>query len=59
MAAKLECWVAYANGAGECAYRRPYVHIKLNDYVAVNAKPENVTIKAIHPSRTAREYGLE
>ena len=50
-ATALECWVAYANGAEECAYRRPYVHIKMNDYVQApfNAKPENVTIEATYP----------
>ena len=48
-ATALECWVAYANGRDECAYRRPYVHIKLNDYVPFNAKPENVKIEAAYP----------
>ena len=48
-ATSLECWVAYANGADECAYRRPYVHIKMNDYVPFNPKPENVKIEASYP----------
>jgi hypothetical protein len=48
----LECWVAYANGNGpeaECAYRRPYVHIKLADYVPFNPKPANVKVEAAYP----------
>jgi len=45
----LECWVAYANGADECAYRRPYIHIKMSDYVPFNAKPENVKVEATCP----------
>lgn len=44
-ATDLECWVAYANGPDECAYRRPYVHIKLTDYVPFNPKPEGVQIE--------------
>jgi hypothetical protein len=44
-----ECWVAYANGPDECAYRRPYVHIRLNDYVPFNATPPNVNVEASYP----------
>ena len=49
-ATALECWVAYANGPNECAYRRPYVHIKMKDYIPFNAKPENVKVEASYPA---------
>lgn len=48
-ATALECWVAYANGTDECAYRRPYVHIKMGDYVPFNSKPANVKVEASYP----------
>lgn len=48
-ATALECWVAYANGSNECAYRRPYIHIRMGDYVPFNPKPENVKVEASYP----------
>jgi len=48
-ATDLECWVAYANGAEECAYRRPYVHIKLTDYLPFDEKRQNLDIEASVP----------
>ncbi|MDX9975826.1 MAG: C45 family peptidase [FCB group bacterium] len=50
-ATALECWVAYANGPEECAYRRPYVHIKMNDYLPFNRTPENVNVEASYPKQ--------
>lgn len=50
-ATALECWVAYANGAEECAYRRPYVHIKMNDYLPFNPNPANVKVEATYPDK--------
>ena len=38
-ATALELWVAYAHDM-ECAYRRPYVHIKMNDYLDFSKAPE-------------------
>ena len=53
-ATALECWVAYANGTKECAYRRPYVHIKMGDYLPFNAKPENIKVEASYPGKKHR-----
>ena len=50
-ATALECWVAYANGEKECAYRRPYVRIKMKDYLPFNAHPENIKIEASYPTK--------
>ncbi len=50
-ATALECWVAYANGPEECAYRRPFVHVRLCDYVPFNPKPEHVKVEASYPAR--------
>jgi len=44
-ATALELWVAYADKL-ECAYLRPYVHIKLEDYLEASGPPEGaVTFK--------------
>lgn len=48
-ATDLECWVAYANGRDECAYRRPFVHIKLTDYVPFDEKRQDVKVEASVP----------
>lgn len=50
-ATALECWVAYANGEDECAYRRPYVHIKMSDYVPFKSKPENIKVESSFPAK--------
>jgi hypothetical protein len=50
-ATTLEVWVAYANGADECAYRRPYVHISMKDYMPFGAKPEPAKIVAVYPEK--------
>jgi hypothetical protein len=49
-ATALECWVAYANGPDECAYRRPYVHLKLNDYIPYNPSPKGIKVEATYPA---------
>ena len=38
-ATALELWVAYAHGL-ECAYRRPYIHVKVNDFLDPSRPPE-------------------
>jgi hypothetical protein len=50
-ATALECWVAYANSSEECAYRRPYVHIRMKDYIPFNATPENINVEAVYPAK--------
>jgi len=42
-AAQLELWVAYAEKS-EPASTRPYVHIKMKDYLDVNKIPEGATV---------------
>ncbi|MCP4640153.1 MAG: hypothetical protein GY851_06965 [bacterium] len=42
-ATALELWVAYAHKL-ECAYRRPYVHIKVSDHVDPTAPPEGAVV---------------
>lgn len=44
-ATALEIWVAYAHKK-ECAYRRPYVHINMNDYIPYNPDADNLNIEA-------------
>jgi len=39
----LELWVAYAQQE-ECAYRRPYVHLKLRDYLDFSKKPAGAVV---------------
>jgi isopenicillin-N N-acyltransferase like protein len=50
-ATALECWVAYANGPKECAYRRPFVRVRMRDYVPFSAKPEGVKVEASYSGR--------
>lgn len=50
-ATTLEAWVAYANGAEECAYRRPYVRIGMKDYMPFGTKPESAKIVAVFPEK--------
>lgn len=39
----LELWVAYAEKQ-ECAYRRPYVHLRLKDYLDFSKKPPGAVV---------------
>ena len=42
-ATALELWIAYAEKK-ENAYLRPYVHLKLNDYIPYNPKGDEEKI---------------
>ena len=50
-ATTLEAWVSYANGEEECAYRRPYIHINMNDYLPFNPNPGKIKVEAAYPPR--------
>ena len=39
-ATDLELWVAYAEKS-ECAYRRPYIYVNLQDYLDFTKVPES------------------
>ena len=50
-ATTLEAWISYANGEDECAYRRPYVHINMNDYLPFSVNPKKIKVETAYPSR--------
>jgi isopenicillin-N N-acyltransferase like protein len=43
-----EAWLAYAE-KNECAYRRPYVHLNLNDFVPYNSANPKVKVERTVP----------
>lgn len=49
-ATSLELWVAYAE-KDECAYRRPYVHINVKDYMPYDPKKEGLKVIKVAPSQ--------
>jgi isopenicillin-N N-acyltransferase like protein len=47
-ATEREAWLSYAKGS-ECAYRRPYVRVKLGDFIPYNAANPKVKIQQVAP----------
>ncbi len=45
-ATSLEAWISYAE-KDECAYRRPYVHLNLNDFIPYNPANPKVKIERV------------
>jgi hypothetical protein len=43
-----EVWISYALG-GECAYRRPYVRVKMRDFVPYNPAQAQFKIEKQFP----------
>jgi hypothetical protein len=43
-----EAWLSYAE-KGECAYRRPYVHVNLMDFIPYNSANPKVKVERIVP----------